>query len=168
VGSSEWQLARLSLSLSEVSLEISIAATPSVVGVVSSTNDELSGSSDFKSTVVYKFSGIASPRQILMMQSKLGTTSSESSPRWRAALSASTGARSATAGQSCYVTVERGEVIRTRRSYSERLSRAPIRTLSTPPRPIYRWKALIEADILVTITHFRHKVAWPPRIAPRS
>ena len=53
VGSSEWQLARLSLSLSEVSLEISIAATPSVVGVVSSTNDELSGFSDFKSTVVY-------------------------------------------------------------------------------------------------------------------
>ena len=53
MGSSEWQLARLSLSLSEVSLEISIAATPSVVGVVSSTNDELSGFSDFKSTVVY-------------------------------------------------------------------------------------------------------------------
>jgi hypothetical protein len=36
--------------------------------------------------------------------------------------------------------------------------------------PIHRWKALIEADILVTVTHFRHKVSWilAPRIAPQS
>jgi hypothetical protein len=37
-----------------------------------------------------------------------------------------------------------------------------------PPRPIHRWKALIEADIVVTITHFRHKVPWVPIIAPGS